>query len=93
MDMQKAFDGYDLIDMMFDSEGLDTFKALWEKDKGLEKWSELLHMCYWEISYARAGGDEGYLDDPPINMERIKYLEELIGFLKEVGIQTVNDAP
>lgn len=40
-----------------------------------------------------AGGDDGYLDNPPINMERIEYLEELIGFLEGVGIQTVNDAP
>lgn len=60
MNMLESFDGYDLIDLMFDSESIDTFKSLWDKDKGLEKWSELLHMCYWEVSYERVGGDEGF---------------------------------
>ena len=89
----KHLDGRDLVQMMCGSESIEIFKALWEQDKDLEKWSQLLHSCYWELSYTRAGGDEGYLDKPPINVERIKYLEELIGFLKEVGIQAVNDAP
>lgn len=29
MDMQKAFDEHDLIDMMFESTDIDTFKLLW----------------------------------------------------------------
>lgn len=33
MDKQKAFDEYNLIDMMFESENIDTFKFLWGKDK------------------------------------------------------------
>ena len=82
-----------MIDMMYGSERIETFKALWEQDKDLEKWSQLLHSCYWELSYACAGGDEGYLENPPINMKRIKYLEELIAFLEGVGIQAVNGAP
>ena len=93
MDMQKTFDEHDLIDMMFDGESIDTFKSLWDKDKDAEKWSELLHMCYWEVSYERVGGDEGYLDNPPINVAKIKYLEELIKFLDELGVQAINDAP
>ena len=93
MDTQEHIDGRDMIHMMYGNESIETFKALWEQDKDPEKWSQLLHSCYWELSYTRAGGDEGYLDNPPINMERIKYLGELIGFLEEVGIRAVNDAP
>ena len=93
MDMQKTFDEHHLTDMMFDSESVDTFKSLWDENKDAEKWGYLLHMCYWEISYERAGGDEGYLDNPPINVKRIKYLEELIDFLEKLGIQAINDAP
>ncbi len=94
MDILEKFDRHDLIDMLFDrEESIDTFKSLWDKDKGLEKWSDLLHMCYWELSYERVGGDEGYLEAPPINVDRIKYLEELIDFLEKSGIKAVNDAP
>ena len=93
MDMQKAFDEHDLIDMMFESTDIDTFKLLWGKDNDVKKWSELLHSCYWEQSYESVGGDEGYLDDPPINEKRLKYLEELITFLEESGVKAVNDSP
>ena len=93
MDMQKAFDEHDLIDMMFESTDIDTFKLLWDNDNDAKKWSELLHMCYWEQSYESVGGDEGYLDDPPINEKRLKYLEELITFLEESGVKAVNDSP
>ena len=31
MDMQKAFDEHDLIDMMLESTDIDTFKFLWSK--------------------------------------------------------------
>lgn len=93
MDMQKAFDEHDLIDMMFESTDIDTFKLLWRKDKNAKKWSELLQSCYWEQSYESVGGDEGYLDDPPINEKRLKYLEELITFLEESGVKAVNDSP
>ena len=93
MDMQKAFDEHDLIDMMFKSTDIDTFKLLWGKDKDAKKWSELLHLCYWELSYESVGGDEGYLDDPPIDEKRLKYLEELITFLEESGVKAVNDSP
>lgn len=89
----EHLDRRDLVQMMYGSESIENFKALWEQDKNLEKWSQLLHSCYWELSYSCAGGDDGYLDNPPINVGRIKYLEELIGFLKEVDIQAVNDAP
>lgn len=91
--MQKAFDEPDLIDMMFESTDIDTFKLLLGKDKDAKKWSELLHSCYWEQSYERVGGDEGYLDDPPINEKRLKYLEELIDFLEKAGVRAINDAP
>jgi len=93
MDMQKAFDEHDLIDMMFESTDIDTFKLLWGKDKDAKKWSKLLHSCYREQSYESVGGDEGYLDDPPINEKRLKYLEELITFLEESGVKAVNDSP
>ena len=93
MNMPENFDEHDLIDMMFDSESIGTFKSLWDKDKGLKKWSELLRMCYWELSYERVGGDSGYLDNPPINVARIRYLEELIDFLEKSGVKAINDAP
>ena len=93
MNITEKFDGHDLIHRMFDSESIETFKALWEKEKDSEKWSQLLHSCYWELSYTRAGGDHGHLDNPPMNTARITYLEELIGFLEGVGTQAVNDAP
>lgn len=89
----EHFDEYDLIDMMFDSESIETFKSLWEKDKELEKWSELLHSCYWEESYESVGGDEGYLENPPINYKRLEYLKSLIAFLEGVGIRAENNAP
>ena len=93
MDVLEHIDGRDMIHMMYGSESIETFKALWEQDKDLEKWSQLLNSCYWELSYTREGGDQGYLDKPPINMESIKYLEEMVAFLEGAGIQTVNDAP
>ena len=91
--MQKAFDEHDLIDMMFKSESIDTFKSMWEKDSDLKKWSELLRSCYWEESYESVGGDNGYLENPPINIQRLNYLRELISFLEGLGIQAINDAP
>ena len=93
MDMQKAFDEHDLIDMMFESIDINIFKLLWYKDKDAKKWSRLLHSCYCEQSYESVGGDEGCLDDPPINEERLKYLEKLIKFLEESGIKAENDSP
>ena len=89
----EIFDEYDFVDMMYDNEKLDIFKSLWKKNNDLKKWSHLLHSCYWELSYQRVGGDEGYLENPPINMARIKYLEQLVDFLETSGIQAVNDAP
>ena len=89
----EIIDECDLVDMMYDNEKLDSFKSLWEKDNDLKKWSHLLQSCYWEISYERVGGDYGYLENPPINITRIRYLEQLIDFLETAGIQAVNDAP
>ena len=89
----KKFNEFDLINMMFQNTNIDSFIPLWVEDKAPEKWSELLRMCYWEQSYEYHGGDEGYLDDPHINMERIKYLEELIIFLEKLGVQAINNAP
>ena len=80
---------YTLIDMMFDNSSIDSFKVLWNKDKDSEKWGHLLHMCYMEEKYAHAGGDEGYLENPPICVERIKYLHELIDFLEKLGIKEI----
>ena len=79
--------------MMFASQSIDTFKALWGKDGDINKWSKLLHLCYWEESYESAGGDGGYLENPPINIVRLKYLRELIRFLESFGVHAINDAP
>lgn len=93
MDMQKTFDKHNLIDMMYESIDIDIFKSLWDKDKDTEKWSSLLNSCYWERSYESVGGDSGYLEYPPINETRLKYLEELINFLEESGVKAKNDSP
>ena len=89
----KTFNENMLVDMMFKGSGIDSFKYLWDKDKDAKKWGTLLRMCYWELSYERVGGDEGYLENPPINTERIAYLEELITFLENAGVKAPNDAP
>lgn len=89
MNMKKNFDEYTLIDMMFDGSSVDHFKSLWDEDKDTEKWGSLLHMCYCEESYESVGGDEGYMENPTINIERLKYLRELIEFLEMSGIKEV----
>jgi hypothetical protein len=93
MENKKKLDEHTLIDMMFKSTDIETFKKLWAEEKDAEKWSDLLQSCYWEQSYESYGGDEGFLDNPPINEKRLKYLEELIDFLEKSGIQAENDAP
>lgn len=89
MDIQKDFDAYTLISMMFENASIDSFKPLWEMDKDAKKWGYLLHMTYCEDSYESVGGDYGYEENPPINLERVKYLEELIVFLEGLGIEEV----
>ena len=79
-------DEYKLIDMMFDIRPIEEFQQLLESKEDLD-WSSLLHMCYCEERYESVGGDEGYLETPPINHERLSYLEQLIAFLKEKGIE------
>ena len=89
MNIQKNFNEDTLIDMMFDGLSVDCFKSLWNVDKDAEKWGILLHMCYCEESYESVGGDEGYMENPTINIERLKYLRELIEFLEMSGIKEV----
>ena len=84
---EKNIDEFTLIDMMFNNSSIDSFKSLLEKDKDTEKWGRLLDMCYCEESYESVGGDEGYLENPPINFERLNYLKELIDFLEKSGIK------
>ena len=93
MNSSGDFNERNLINMMYGDESLSTFKDLWKKDACFETWSNLLHACYWELSYQRVGGDDGHLENPPINMARIKRLEELIDFLESSGIRAINDAP
>ena len=57
MNIVENFDEHDLVDMMFEGSSINSFKSFWDKDKDAEKWEHLLHMCYWEISYERVGGD------------------------------------
>ena len=44
-------------------------------------------MCYCEESYASVGGDEGYLENSPVDFKYLAYLEKLIAFLEENGIK------
>lgn len=85
MDKQRDFDARTLIHMMFGNSSIDSFKALWDKDKDAEKWGQLLRMCYIEESYVSVGGDEGWKENPPICTERLQYLQALIAFLEETG--------
>ena len=85
--MSDNFDRYTLIDMMFDSASIEEFESLWNIDNDNKKWGDLLYMCYNEKSFVRAGGDDGYKENPPICYERLEYLEELIKFLEELGVK------
>ncbi len=76
----------DLIFMMFNDEPIETFAKLLEADNPALKWGQLLDMCYCEKGYEGVGGDYGDMDNPPINYERLEYLEKLIAFLEEKGI-------
>ena len=80
--MQK----YDLIGMMFENEPIETFEKLLNEYNAQLEWGYLLHMCYCEESYESVGGDLGYMDNPPIDHERLAYLEKLINFLESKGI-------
>ena len=77
----------ELIDLMFESKPIEIFEKLFAENREYFDWSELLHMCYCEESYESVGGDEGYLENPPINYERLTYLKKLIKFLEDNGIK------
>lgn len=77
---------YDLIMMLFKNEPIETFEKLLNEDNAKLEWGYLLHMCYCEESYESVGGDFGYMENPPINHERLNYLEKLINILESKGI-------
>lgn len=76
----------DLLTMMFGSEPMENFKKRLESGEDSD-WGFLLHMCYMERSYESVGGDNGFMEKPPINFKRIEYLDELIEFLEHNGIK------
>ena len=80
-------DTYTLIDMLFDRCPLQDFEKLLKSGDKMLDWGELLHMCYCEESYASVGGDEGYLENSPVDFKYLAYLEKLIAFLEENGIK------
>ena len=86
---QKKYDEYTLIDMMFENAPIEAFLELWEAKISELDWSRLLNMCYCEESYVSAGGDDGYLPNPPICYERLSYLEGLIAFLEGKGVNSI----
>ena len=92
-EMKNNIDKDDLISMMLSNENINTFKTLFKNDHDFKKWSELLNTRYLERSYESVGGDEGYLENPSINTKRLHYLEELISFLENSGIEAENNAP
>ncbi len=79
-------DSIDLTDMMFRNEPLENFQELLRNNRDDLDWGHLLHMCYCEESYESVGGDYGDEKDPPINYERLDYLEKLIKLLEDNGI-------
>ena len=89
LEKRSSFSKHMLINMMFRNSSIDSFNALWEQNKDAELWGQLLHMCYIEESYVSVGGDDGWMENPPICTERLKYLQELISFLEQLGIREV----
>ena len=79
-------DNVTLIDMMFESKPIEEFEELLKLGTQGYEWGELLRMCYCEESYESVGGDEGYMLNPPINHERLTYLNQLIALLESHGI-------
>ena len=77
----------DLVYMMFGGEPIETFERLLDEGHTELEWGWLLHMSYYEHSYASVGGDYGYMENPPINYERIEYLDKLIDLLETRGIK------
>ena len=77
---------HDLVMMMFEDEPIETFEKLLDENIEKSAWGYLLHMCYCEESYESVGGDDGDMENPPINHERLAYLEKLIRFLESKGI-------
>ena len=73
--------------MMFDSRPIEKFEELLKSGNPGHEWEELLHMCYCEESCERVGGDEGYMQNSPINHERIAYLNNLIALPESCGIK------
>ena len=76
-----------VIDMMFASEPIEKFEKLLNEGNSELDWGSLLHMCYCEESYESVGGDDGYMENPPIKYERLEYLGKLIEFLESKGIK------
>ena len=75
-----------LVDMLWDREPIKKFEELLKAQIPDLEWGHLLHICYCEESYLSVGGDEGYLDNPPIDYEGLAYIEKLIALLEENGI-------
>ena len=89
MDAENCFEEEKLIDLLFHRADIKVFEKLWEQYNDAEKWGYLLHMCYCEYSYECVGGDYGDEENPPIDVEYLKYLEDLIEFLHSLGVQEV----
>ncbi|MBQ6929789.1 MAG: hypothetical protein IJN27_05775 [Oscillospiraceae bacterium] len=85
-------DEYMLVDMMFDNEPIEKFEELLKSGVVGPEWGELLHLCYCEESYEDIGGDEGYLENPPIDNERLDYLKKLIALLESYGIKEIYES-
>lgn len=79
-------DSDSLTDMMFERKPIEDFYSKLQQIDNQSEWSDFLHLCYFERKYLKAGGDLGYLDDPPIDKDGIVYLDQLIGFLKDNGV-------
>lgn len=78
----------DLVYMMFENEPIEMFEKIMEVENTEFQWDQLLDMCYTEKIYESVGGDYGDEDNPPINYDRIEYLNKLIDFLEQSGVKT-----
>ena len=81
----------DLVGMINEGRPIKEFEALLHAGNTEPGWGYLLHFSRLEKSYEEAGGDFGDEENPPINREKIEYLEKLIAFLEQNGIKEVSN--
>lgn len=76
----------ELSSMMLDSYPLNKFFPLIDRCEDTDALFKLLDFTLMELCYELVGGDHSFMEKPPINQERIAYLEELSQYLQAKGV-------